>query len=115
MVSFRCDGKMRLVSLEPNLLRDEDRWILAACAKTVRDVNGHFKSRELHSACKAIRKFMYTNICDNYLVRDSLKKKLYSTFENISHSTSNRSLASLPCTTFRRRNFASSTLCCIAV
>lgn len=49
-------------------LQTEDRWILSRCAGTVRDVNRHLEDRDFHLAARALRKFLYANLCDVYVV-----------------------------------------------
>jgi len=49
---------------QPGLM---DMWILHQLANTVTNVNTHFEERELQSALKEIRSFLYGDVCDVYV------------------------------------------------
>ncbi|XP_059092271.1 valine--tRNA ligase-like isoform X1 [Tigriopus californicus] len=51
--------------MEPYLA--QNRWILSRLAVTVREVNEHFDSYDFYLSSQALRRFMYTNLCDVYL------------------------------------------------
>ena len=52
-------------------LSPENQWILSRCSKTVREVNMHFENKEFHLVTRALRSFLYGNVCDVYLVSDN--------------------------------------------
>lgn len=52
--------------MEPSIA--QNRWILSRLAVTVREVNEHLDNYDFHLTSQALRRFMYTNLCDVYLV-----------------------------------------------
>ena len=59
------DSKDRLAESQPRL---EDQWILSKCAVAVKEVNGALEKHDFHMATRALRRFLYSNLCDIYLV-----------------------------------------------
>jgi valyl-tRNA synthetase len=49
-------------------LLPHDKWILSRCAATVAEMHGHLEKREFPLMARCLRRFLYTNLCDVYLV-----------------------------------------------
>ena len=45
-----------------------DRWILSQCTETISSVNASLTSGDFHFVTRSIRNFLYSNVCDVYLV-----------------------------------------------
>ena len=45
-----------------------DRWILSHCSETVSSLNENLSKADFHFVTKSIRHFIYTCLCDVYLV-----------------------------------------------
>ena len=48
-------------------LRLEDKWILSKYATTVKEVNENLEKRDFHLAVRALRSFLYSDLCDVYV------------------------------------------------
>ena len=59
-------------NFQPGLM---DMWILSQLASAVRNVNEAFEQKELNVVVRELRKFIYTDLCDNYVeyIKGSLK------------------------------------------
>jgi len=55
------------LALDPTLLRDDDRHMLATCEATVRAVGEHLEKFRLQDGALAIYNFVWSNFCDWYL------------------------------------------------
>lgn len=66
----RLQESGRLDDLKPCLqpTRPENRWIMSRCAVTVAECNDSLDKADFHVLTRALREFMYTNLCDVYLV-----------------------------------------------
>jgi valyl-tRNA synthetase len=51
-------------------LRPHDRWILSRCAVAVGEIHASMSSRDFHAATRSLRRFLYSNLFDVYLVRN---------------------------------------------
>eukprot|EP00095_Tigriopus_kingsejongensis_P000953 maker-scaffold360_size197209-snap-gene-0.42 protein:Tk00953 transcript:maker-scaffold360_size197209-snap-gene-0.42-mRNA-1 annotation:"valyl-trna synthetase" len=60
----------------------QNKWILSRLAATVKEVNESFESYDFYLATRALRKFMYTNLCDVYLesIKHILAEKSHPDF-----------------------------------
>ena len=67
--SMPSDSKDRLGSAKSSLT---DEWILSKCAFAVKEVNEHFENHDFHLVTRAIRRFLYSNVCDVYLVKKTI-------------------------------------------
>jgi len=71
-------GSQRLDPLEPTLfgsLRDEDKWILAACESAASEITQNLEKFELSLATQKIHDFIRDEYCDWYI--ELVKKRLY--------------------------------------
>ncbi|MDX9866678.1 MAG: valine--tRNA ligase [Kiritimatiellia bacterium] len=57
----------RELALDPALLRDDDRHMLATCENAVRAVTGHLEAFRLQDGALAIYDFVWSQFCDWYL------------------------------------------------
>ncbi len=53
----------------------EDRWILSALARLIREVDARFEAYNFSEACKALYDFFWSDFCDWYL--EMAKQRLY--------------------------------------
>ena len=50
--------------------KPEDLWILSRAGSAVREINQAMENNEFHQATRVTRRFLYSEICDVYLVSD---------------------------------------------
>ena len=62
--------KFCVLTLHPGDLRPENAWILSRCSVAVNEVNLHLENADFHFLTRALREFLYSNLCDIYLVRN---------------------------------------------
>lgn len=63
------DDARNLVDIDVNSLPIMNKWILSRLSGMVDSVNDGIRSYDFHVACKALKEFLYYDLCDVFLVR----------------------------------------------